>query len=259
MLPGRRARAAGALPLRHDAGARSHDRSRSRPIRARRSSRRSTSSTRSRRSRSRARPATTRRCAIATRRSPTTCGSTAGSVRVRSPRCSGCAARRPKSSRRRSTTATRRRRATTPWPSRARSCRCSGTSTRWARRSGSRSIPTRRNPTVLLDIPTWNFDWQMNYGLAKPLHVDRRAEDPDGLLVGSFARSEPGAEVHRVRGGNRRRDVLRDLRDHSRRPVTAVRRELRSGRDRDRRLGAVRAGERVRGNDQLRRIAGATS
>jgi hypothetical protein len=24
----------------------------------------------------------------------------------------------------------------------------------------------------LLDIPTWNFDWQMNYGLAKPLHVN---------------------------------------------------------------------------------------
>ena len=24
---------------------------------------------------------------------------------------------------------------------------------------------------VLLDIPTWNFDWQMNYALAKPIHV----------------------------------------------------------------------------------------
>ena len=24
---------------------------------------------------------------------------------------------------------------------------------------------------VLLDIPVWNFDWQMNYGLAQPLHV----------------------------------------------------------------------------------------
>jgi hypothetical protein len=24
---------------------------------------------------------------------------------------------------------------------------------------------------VLLDIPNWNFDWQMNYGLAKPIHV----------------------------------------------------------------------------------------
>jgi hypothetical protein len=32
--------------------------------------------------------------------------------------------------------------------------------------------PDRPKPTVLLDIPTWNFDWQMNYGLAKPLHVD---------------------------------------------------------------------------------------
>jgi hypothetical protein len=25
---------------------------------------------------------------------------------------------------------------------------------------------------VLLDIPTWNFDWQMNYQFAKPLHVN---------------------------------------------------------------------------------------
>lgn len=25
---------------------------------------------------------------------------------------------------------------------------------------------------VLLDIPTWNFDWQMNYEFAKPLHVN---------------------------------------------------------------------------------------
>ncbi|HVX17008.1 MAG TPA: YceI family protein [Acidimicrobiales bacterium] len=25
---------------------------------------------------------------------------------------------------------------------------------------------------ILLDIPTWNFDWQMNYSLAQPLHVD---------------------------------------------------------------------------------------
>lgn len=24
---------------------------------------------------------------------------------------------------------------------------------------------------ILLDIPSWSFDWQMNYGLAKPLHV----------------------------------------------------------------------------------------
>jgi hypothetical protein len=31
--------------------------------------------------------------------------------------------------------------------------------------------PDTPHPTVLLDIPTWNFDWQMNYGLAKPLHV----------------------------------------------------------------------------------------
>jgi polyisoprenoid-binding protein YceI len=26
---------------------------------------------------------------------------------------------------------------------------------------------------VLLDIPVWNFDWQMNYELAKPLHVNQ--------------------------------------------------------------------------------------
>jgi polyisoprenoid-binding protein YceI len=31
--------------------------------------------------------------------------------------------------------------------------------------------PQSANPTVLLDIPTWNFDWQMNYGLATPMHV----------------------------------------------------------------------------------------
>jgi polyisoprenoid-binding protein YceI len=29
-------------------------------------------------------------------------------------------------------------------------------------------LPTEK---VLLDIPAWNFDWQMNYGLAKPIHV----------------------------------------------------------------------------------------
>ncbi len=32
--------------------------------------------------------------------------------------------------------------------------------------------PDTPKPTVLLDIPTWNFDWQMNYGLAQPLHVN---------------------------------------------------------------------------------------
>jgi polyisoprenoid-binding protein YceI len=32
--------------------------------------------------------------------------------------------------------------------------------------------PDTAHPTVLLDIPTWNFDWQMNYALAKPIHVD---------------------------------------------------------------------------------------
>ena len=43
---------------------------------------------------------------------------------------------------------------------------------------------------ILLDIPTWNFDWQMNYQIAKPLHVQKgqkilmqcswdRAQDPN--------------------------------------------------------------------------------
>ena len=31
--------------------------------------------------------------------------------------------------------------------------------------------PDASKPTVLLDIPTWNFNWQMNYGLAEPIHV----------------------------------------------------------------------------------------
>lgn len=31
--------------------------------------------------------------------------------------------------------------------------------------------PGGPNEKILLDIPTWNFDWQMNYGLAKPIHV----------------------------------------------------------------------------------------
>jgi polyisoprenoid-binding protein YceI/mono/diheme cytochrome c family protein len=32
--------------------------------------------------------------------------------------------------------------------------------------------PDAPKPTVLLDIPVWNFDWQMNYELAKPIHVE---------------------------------------------------------------------------------------
>ncbi len=32
--------------------------------------------------------------------------------------------------------------------------------------------PDSPKPTVLLDIPVWNFDWQMNYELKKPLHVE---------------------------------------------------------------------------------------
>ncbi len=31
--------------------------------------------------------------------------------------------------------------------------------------------PDTPDKKVLLDIPTWNFDWQMNYPLAEPLHV----------------------------------------------------------------------------------------
>ena len=87
-----------------------------------------------------------RRCATATRRSPTTRGST---VRIGSAAEAGllgtvrqdARASSPPTSR----TASRRRPATTRCPSRERSSRCSGTSTRSARRSGSRSIPTRRN------------------------------------------------------------------------------------------------------------------
>ena len=32
--------------------------------------------------------------------------------------------------------------------------------------------PDTPHPTVLLDIPTWNFDWQMNYEFQKPIHVN---------------------------------------------------------------------------------------
>ncbi len=32
--------------------------------------------------------------------------------------------------------------------------------------------PESSKPTVLLDIPHWSFDWQMNYELAKPIHVE---------------------------------------------------------------------------------------
>jgi polyisoprenoid-binding protein YceI/mono/diheme cytochrome c family protein len=32
--------------------------------------------------------------------------------------------------------------------------------------------PDTPKPTVLLDIPVWNFDWQMNYDLVKPIHVE---------------------------------------------------------------------------------------
>jgi hypothetical protein len=32
--------------------------------------------------------------------------------------------------------------------------------------------PDTPKPSVLLDIPVWNFDWQMNYELKKPVHVE---------------------------------------------------------------------------------------
>ena len=32
--------------------------------------------------------------------------------------------------------------------------------------------PDTPKPKVLLDIPVWNFDWQMNYELKKPIHVE---------------------------------------------------------------------------------------
>ena len=31
--------------------------------------------------------------------------------------------------------------------------------------------PGTAKQQILLDIPTWNFDWQMNYTLATPIHV----------------------------------------------------------------------------------------
>ena len=32
--------------------------------------------------------------------------------------------------------------------------------------------PDTPHSKILLDIPQWNFGWQMNYALAKPLHVN---------------------------------------------------------------------------------------
>ena len=73
-----------------------------------------------------------------------------------------------------------------------------GHSTRSARRSGSRSIPDTPQPTVLLDIPTWNFDWQMNYGLAKPIHVDGGPDDPHGVHRGTARSTRTGAPKYIV-------------------------------------------------------------
>jgi hypothetical protein len=32
--------------------------------------------------------------------------------------------------------------------------------------------PGTSKEKILLDIPRWSFDWQMNYGLETPLHVE---------------------------------------------------------------------------------------
>ena len=69
---------------------------------------------------------------------------------------------------------------------------------------------------VLLDIPVWNFDWQMNYGLAQPLHVTAGETIEMSCSWDRSLDPEPGPQVHRVRRGHRGRDVLRDLRHHPR-------------------------------------------
>lgn len=46
--------------------------------------------------------------------------------------------------------------------------------------------PDTPSPKILLDIPAWNFDWQMNYTLAKPIHVQGGQKI---LLQCSFDRS----------------------------------------------------------------------
>jgi hypothetical protein len=75
-----------------------------------------------------------------------------------------------------------------------------------------------RSEQILLDIPEWSFDWQMNYALAEPLRV--KAGQPLRLEC-SWDRPAPtrcGPQVHRVRRGHRGRDVLRHLRAHPRPP-----------------------------------------
>ena len=71
--------------------------------------------------------------------------------------------------------------------------------------------PGKANEKILLDIPHWNFDWQMNYDLATPIHVT--AGDTIRMEC-SWDRSfdpTPAPEVRRLRGGHRGRDVLRHL------------------------------------------------
>ena len=71
---------------------------------------------------------------------------------------------------------------------------------------------------VLLDIPDWSFDWQMNYELVEPIHVKAGQPLRMDCSWDRSARPAPPAEVHRLRRGHRGRDVLRHLRPHPRRP-----------------------------------------
>ena len=71
---------------------------------------------------------------------------------------------------------------------------------------------------ILLDIPTWNFDWQMNYQLETPIHVQKGQKLKMECTWDRSLDPNRAPEVHRVRRGHRGRDVLRDLRSDPRRP-----------------------------------------
>ncbi len=72
--------------------------------------------------------------------------------------------------------------------------------------------PDGPDPEVLLDIPVWNFDWQMNYQLERADPCREGPDRPNGVQLGPLTRPQPAAQVHRVRRGHRGRDVLLDLR-----------------------------------------------
>ena len=74
----------------------------------------------------------------------------------------------------------------------ARSSTCSATCTRSARRFRMTLNPDTADEKVLLDIPNWNFDWQMNYepGRADPREGGRVA--PHRVHLGP--RPRPDAE-----------------------------------------------------------------